>query len=350
MPGTPPDSDGDVRIVRHILFAIALVALAAALWRLRPALVIAFGGIVAATLLRTAARPLARWTGLPHRGCVVIVLLLLLAAVAALAWLFGAEVSDQFILMRDRLPQATQKAAQLLERFGPGQALVEALKHATADGDTVSRVGVAVSSVLAGFGNLLLIVFAGAYFAFDPQLYRRGALRLLPPSRRPQVGRALEEAGDALGKWLIAQLIVMFAVGSLTGIGLAVLGVPSAFSLALLIGVLEFVPVLGPIVAAVPGILLALGQGVHTAVYAAGVYIVVQQLESNLLTPLIQRWAVELPPVVALLSIVAGGLLFGPLGVLFATPLAVVTMSLVQHLYVEDTIETPGAARTDAGR
>jgi predicted PurR-regulated permease PerM len=101
----------------------------------------------------------------------------------------------------------------------------------------------------------------------------------------------------------------------------------------------EFVPVVGPIVSAVPGVLLAFSKGPETAVYATLVYIAVQQIESNVLTPLIQRWAVELPPVIALLSIVVCGLLFGVMGVIFATPIAVVVMAMVQHLYVEDTLE-----------
>jgi predicted PurR-regulated permease PerM len=113
-----------------------------------------------------------------------------------------------------------------------------------------------------------------------------------------------------------------------------------SLSLGLLAGLLEFVPVIGPIVSAIPGLLLAFTQGPQTAVYALILYVAVQQIESNVLTPLIQRWAVELPPVLALLSIVAGGLLFGVLGVIFATPMAVVVMTLVKHLYVEDTLES----------
>jgi predicted PurR-regulated permease PerM len=170
-------------------------------------------------------------------------------------------------------------------------------------------------------------------------LYRNGALRLLPPVRRPQVGRALDDAGRALRKWLVAQIIVMIAVGLMSGVGLAMLGVPLALSLGLLAGLLEFIPVVGPIVSAIPGVLLAFAKGPETALYVVILYVVVQQIESNILTPLIQRWAVELPPVIALLSIVACGLLFGVMGVIFATPMAVVIMAMVQHLYVEDTLE-----------
>jgi len=138
-------------------------------------------------------------------------------------------------------------------------------------------------------------------------------------------------------------------VGTMTGVGLALIGVPLSLSLGLVAGLLEFIPVVGPILAAVPGVLLAFSAGPQSAAYAVLLYISVQQIESNILTPLVQRWAVELPPVVALLSIVAAGLVFGVMGVIFATPMAVVVMALVRHLYVEDTLEknrpTPEQAR-----
>lgn len=334
---------------RYILIAIALALLAAMVWLSVDALVIAFGAIVFATALRVAAGPIRRWTGLSDRWSVILAVLVLLVVFSLLGWLFGAQTVHQFAELRSRLPEATLKLQEWLEGSAAGRAVVKGFSDATGGGEAVNNLGLAAGAALAGVGNLLLIVFAGIYFALDPGLYRRGFLRLLPPPRREQVGRALDDAGESLKKWLVAQLIVMFAVGLLTGVGLALLGVPLSLSLALLIGLFEFIPLLGPIVAAVPGVLLAFTQGPETAVYAALVYVAVQQIESNLLTPLIQRWAVELPPVVALLSIVVCGLLFGILGVLFATPMAVVVMALVRHLYVEDTLEG-GATRSPAKR
>ncbi len=326
-------------VTRYILIAIALVAVAAMAWIVADALVIGFGAIVMATLLRAISVPLARKTGWSEKISLVVTVLGLMVAMGLLFWLFGRQAAHQFAEMRERLPEAVDKFKAWLEGSPLGGVVSDGLKQATQEGGPMQNVGMMLSATLGGLGNLLLIVFAGIYFAVDPKMYRNGALRLLPPSRRAQVGRALDDAGMALHKWLVAQLIVMLAVGTLTGIGLAVLGVPLSLSLALLIGLLEFIPVVGPILGAVPGVLLAFSQGPETAFYALLVYIAVQQIESNLLTPLIQRWAVELPPVVALLSIVACGLLFGVMGVIFATPMAVVAMAMVKHLYVEDTLE-----------
>jgi predicted PurR-regulated permease PerM len=172
------------------------------------------------------------------------------------------------------------------------------------------------------------------YLAVDPAMYRNGFLLLMPPAHRQRVGEALDSAGIALRKWLVGQLGAMVMVGVLTAVGLAIAGVPMAIPLGILSGILDFVPVIGPFAAALPGILLAFAQGPQVAMYAALVYITVQFLEGHLVLPLAQKWAVSLPPALGLLSIVAFGLVFGLMGVLFAMPLTVVAVVLVQKLYV----------------
>ena len=336
---------------RYILIAIALLAVAAIIWRVADMLVIAFGAIVFATVLRAIVEPIARLTHWRERWVLVLVVLVLLAGSGLLFWLFGKQAAHQFTTMRDQLPAAFEKLRAWVAESEIGKAALDLFRRNSEGGLPLGGAGSAFGATLGGVANILLIVFAGVYFAADPRLYRNGALRLLPPSRRAQVGHALDDAGTALRKWLVAQIIVMVAVGVLTGAGLALLGVPLALSLGLLAGLLEFVPVVGPVAAAIPGVLLAFAKGPQTAFYVLILYVVVQQIESNILTPLIQRWAVELPPVIALLSIVACGLLFGVMGVIFATPMAVVVVAMVQHLYVEDTLEngrdggTRGATR-----
>jgi predicted PurR-regulated permease PerM len=324
---------------RYILIAITLLALAAIIWTISDVLVIAFGAIVFATVLRVLTEPLARVTGWPERWALVAVVVGLIGIVGVLFWLFGRQAANQFAEMREQLPLAAEKFQKWLAESKLGQMALDLVKQTSNGGNSADKAGIALGATAGGIGNFLIILFAGVYLAADPMLYRNGALRLLPPVRRPQVGRALDDAGRALRKWLVAQIIVMIAVGLMSGVGLAMLGVPLALSLGLLAGLLEFIPVVGPIVSAIPGVLLAFAKGPETALYVVILYVVVQQIESNILTPLIQRWAVELPPVIALLSIVACGLLFGVMGVIFATPMAVVIMAMVQHLYVEDTLE-----------
>lgn len=253
--------------------------------------------------------------------------------------MFGSLAASQVTELQRRLPEALHKVVAWLDRSQPGRMAVDAVKRSSIDSQTLSNVGLAAGVLVSGTANLLLIVFLGIYFALDPETYREGALRLLPPARRPQVRAAMNDAGEALRQWLLAQAVAMLVVGVLTGAGLAIVGVPLAFALGLIAGLLEFVPVAGPILSAIPGLLLAFVSGPETVIWALVVYIAVQQMESNIITPILQRWAVELPPAVGLLAVVACTLLFGVTGVVFATPIAVVVMALVKHLYVEDTLE-----------
>jgi predicted PurR-regulated permease PerM len=324
-------------ITRQIIIAISLLALAVVMWRVADVLVVGFGGVVFAAMLRALALPLARKTGWHERWAVLAVVLTIV--IGGLGWLFGQQATDQATELKQQLPAAAHKLVGVIERTDVGKAVVSTVRDSMADSKTLSNVGVAATAIVAGVANILLVLFLGVYFAVDPRLYRAGALRLLPPHHRGRVGRALDDAGEALQKWLVGQAIAMVTVGVLVGVGLAIAGVPLAFALGVLAALLEFVPVVGPILFSIPGLLLAFSKGPHVAFYALIVYVVVQQLEGNVLIPIIQRWAVRLPPVLGLLAVVAGGLLLGMTGVVFATPLAVVLMRLVQHLYVEEALE-----------
>jgi len=325
--------------VRHVLVAIVLLALAAMIWVTTEAIVIAFGGIVLATVLLSLSMPLTRLTGLAPRWSLLVVVLGLTAIFGLFTWLFGSEVAHQFAELKIRLPSAVGKLRDWLNVSPVGRIVIESLNQSGANKEAFTQASAMLAATFGAVGNLLLILFLGLYFAIDPTLYRDGLLRLIPVPRRPQVKRALNDSGEALRKWLLAQVIAMIAVGVLTGTALGILGVPLALSLGVLAALFEFVPVIGPIVSAVPGILLAFTKGPEAAIYVALAYIAVQQIESNVITPLVQRWAVKLPPVLGLLAIVFCGLLFGALGVIFAMPIAVVVMVLVKDLYVEDTLE-----------
>jgi predicted PurR-regulated permease PerM len=129
-------------------------------------------------------------------------------------------------------------------------------------------------------------------------------------------------------------------------LGLFAIGMPSALALGFLAGLSEFVPIVGPILSAIPALLLAFSEGGNMVFWVAGLYLLIQQLEGNVIMPLVQRKTVDLPPVVALFALVALGILFGPLGVLLGTPLTVVLYVAVNQLYVRDTLgedaEIPG--------
>jgi predicted PurR-regulated permease PerM len=178
-------------------------------------------------------------------------------------------------------------------------------------------------------------------------------VKLVPEERRGQLWSAFEASGTALKLWLKAQLLTMLLVGTVTGIGLWLIGVPSWFALALLAALLEFVPYVGPIAAAVPAILIAASVDPQTALLTIGLYILVQQLEGYVFSPLMQQWAVDLPGALLLFSLLACGTLFGAIGIIFAAPLTVVLFVLVKKLYVREALDTatpiPGEGTEPSG-
>lgn len=329
----------DTVVTRQIILALVLVTLAVIIWRVADVLMIGFGGIVLAALLRGLAMPLAAKFGIRVRWAVLLVVAVLGVLACAMTWSFGQLVTREVTELGQQLPAAMQKLQATLERTDTGRALVLSIRQSTGDSKMLSSIGGAATVFVGGLVDFILILFLSIYFAVDSRMYRDCAVRLLPPRWHVRVRLAMDDAGDALQRWLLGQALAMITVGFLIGIGLAIVGVPLAFALGVLAAIFEFVPVLGPILFSIPGLLLAFTKGPETMLYAFIVYLVVQQFEGNILIPLLQRWVVKLPPVVGLLAIFGGGALLGVTGIIFATPLAVVAMRLVKHLYVEDTLE-----------
>jgi predicted PurR-regulated permease PerM len=190
---------------------------------------------------------------------------------------------------------------------------------------------VAVSATVV-IGELLAVLVGGLYLAAQPALYRKGLLKLLPKGARDWTDGYLDEAGDALRKWLMAQLVAMVSVGLLVGLGMWIVGVPTPMALGLFAGLAEFVPVAGPIVSAIPALLLALLHGFDKALWTLGLFCLVQQFEGHVILPLTQRHFAALPPVVTLFAILGFAVVFGPLGVLLGVPLTVVVVVAVKRM------------------
>jgi predicted PurR-regulated permease PerM len=328
--------------VRRVLIVIALFALAFLLWQLRSVLLMLFGAVVVGSILRAIADPIARWTRLPNGIAVAIAALLIAGLIIGLAWAMGAQMSSQFATLTQTLPAAWEKLQTWVNNLGFGEPLRNWREAISSGGGSgiVSQVSGFMVSFTSALADILIVVFGGIFLAAQPQFYRTGAIKLIPAARRGLVSEAMDESETALGMWLKGQLIAMIVVGAMTWAGLWLIGVPSALVLGLLAGLLEFIPFAGPIIAAIPGVLLALAQSSDLALWTIGVYFIVQQSEAYLIQPLIQQYAVDLPAVVLLFSLLAFGMLFGTLGIVLAAPLAVVTYVLVKRLYVVETLDT----------
>jgi predicted PurR-regulated permease PerM len=186
--------------------------------------------------------------------------------------------------------------------------------------------------------GMVIVLFVGIYTALEPDLYQRGIVLLVPLEKRERAREVITAVGYNLRWWMLGQLFSMAVVGMLIGLGLWWLGVPLALTLGLLAGAAELVPNVGPVVAAAPGVMVALANDGKFAIYVIVLYVVVQFVESYLLMPLVQRSVVWLPPAVTILAIVLLGIASGLLGVLVAAPLTVTIIILVKMLYVEDLL------------
>lgn len=326
----------------RVLVTIALVGLALLLWELRQVVLLLFGGIVFGTMLGALAAVVARHAGLSYRWAVAVSLLLVVVVAGVVVRLIGGVMAAQLATMTDQVPQALDALRRWLQDQPLGSRLVEAWRAAS-EHIPWTRVASIGATAFNALGLFLLMLLMGVFLAADPGLYRRGFLRLLPPRSRATVDDAFTQAGNSLLGWLKGQAISMLFVGVATAAGLALLDIPLAMTLGLIAGLLTFVPWVGPIAAGLLAVLLAFTEGPQKALYVAVLMLVIEQTQDNVLMPFVQKWAVALPPVLALISFLIFAGLFGPAGMLFATPLMVVLMALVQRLYVEEVLE-PGSA------
>lgn len=340
------EGDSDERserdFIRRTLIVLSLGSLVFLVWHMRALLLLLFGAVLVAVIFRAIAGPIHRWTRAPQGLAVGLAVLLVIGTLVTASWLFGNEVNAQVRILVDSLPEAWRSFEREIGEWGLGDRLKAWLDDAMPTGSGLfASVTSLVMSLGGGIADVVIVLVGGVYLASQPRLYRKGALKLVPAHRRELAGEAIEASGRALRLWLKGQLISMIIVGLSVGIGLWLIGVPSALVLGLLAAILEFIPLAGPIIAALPALLIALALGPETALWVLGLYIVVQQLEGNLIQPVVQQYAVELPAVILLFSLLAFGTLFGVLGIVLAAPLTVVVYVLVKRLYVVEALKTP---------
>lgn len=329
------------RFVERLLIAIAIVAVALLLWRLRHVLVLAFAAVLVAVIFAALAKLLRKLVPVLPQGIALLLSVLLIFALFFVAgWLFGAEISVQARIISELLPRAWEAVQGYAARWGLGDELEGAVGQFGELHNAASRLGTFAMTVGGALTNLLLVIVAGIYFAVQPNLYRIGVIKLVPANARSLVATAFDDSGRALRLWLAGQLVSMALIGVLTFLGLWLLGVPSALALALLAGLLEFIPYAGPIMSAIPAVLLALTQSPELAAWTVVLYVAIQQIESTLMYPLVQQRAVDIPPALLLFALLAGASLFGAIGIFVAAPLTVVLFVLVKRLYVREALNT----------
>ncbi|MBD3401415.1 AI-2E family transporter [candidate division GN15 bacterium] len=340
------NTNGSLNFSRKILTAVGIVAIFALVVYLLGSLAQMLLGVFAGVLLAVLLDGLTGWlqtvTRLPRILTLWIVILLLLGLGGLIGWLLGPRIAEQFVRLSERLPDAYESIRESLRANPWGRQLLQNVptldELVTPGSEVMGRVAGVFSTTVGALLSALLVLFVGLYLAIDPRLYIDNAIRLVPENRRKRAREISAAIGHALRWWLAGRFASMAVVGLLTGIGLWIAGVPLAFTLGLIAAVLSFVPFVGPIISAIPAVLVALAESPILAVYVVIVYAAVQAMESYLITPLIQKRAVSLPPALLIVVQVVMGVLFGALGVFLATPFAVAVIVVIQMLYVEDVL------------
>ena len=195
-----------------------------------------------------------------------------------------------------------------------------------------------LTSTFAAVTGLLLVLVLTIYVASDPDTYHRGLMHLFPHSARTRAGEVLSVMAATLRRWLRTQLVAMIAIGVVTTIALFILGIPAAIPLGILAGLLEFIPTIGPVLSAVPAILMGFVISPEKALAVALVYVAIQMVENHLLIPMLMKEGMDLPPALTILSQALMGMIFGFIGLLVAVPILAATMVGVKMLYVEGVV------------
>ena len=260
-----------------------------------------------------------------------------------------AAAAEQFNRLVEEVPTAIEGLRARLKEYAWGEELL----RLSTPGALMSNVGggtaaAAVTTTFGAIGNFAIMLIIGLYVAVDPETYRVGLANMLAPSARASGDAVLRKATNTLRSWLVAQLMAMAIVGTLTWLGLWIVGVPLAPILGLLAAFLAFIPNIGPIIAAAPAVLLASLDGPMTAALVVAVYVAVQTVESYAITPLIQQERVSLPPVLIISMQLLMGVLFGLLGLALATPMAALGLTLVREAYVQRYLAVEERVRTTA--
>jgi predicted PurR-regulated permease PerM len=308
-------------------------------------LFIIFAGILFAILLSALTDLVKRITRLPRGWSLALTIFILVLLTAGGSWLMGSALGTQITRLINRLPEALKVIEDFLSRYGWGKELLSLLPSSQellplGRGLLGNITGFFTNTfgVLAGF---VLVFFLGIYLAAEPNPYIEGLLSLFPSERRDRIREILQLLGQALRWWLIGRALAMTAVGVMTVFALWVIGLPLATTLGLIVGLLTFIPFIGPTLASVPALLVALLEGPYMVLWVVIIYVLIQQIENQIFTPLIQKRAVFLPPAVLLSAQLLIGILFGFMGVLFASPLCIIVVILVQTLYVQDVLGEP---------
>lgn len=293
-------------------------------------LLAAFGGVLIAVLLNAFSSFVERHTPLTYGWALTAVVLIILILFGIGGWLLAPKIAEQANQLSQQLPTVVEKIKNFLQQYGWGQWILNQAQNGWPLSGAAGDSGGGFSAFSRWSSYFLVAVFVGLFAAADPKLYQDGIVHLFPLRHRSRIRELLGELGYTLRWWLIGQAIAMLLIGVSTMVVLWVFGIRLAIVLGIIVGLLNFIPYLGPIIAAIPIALIAATAGATQLLYVMLAYTAVQLLEGYVATPLIQHRTVYLPPAFTVTSLFLLGTVLGTLGIVVATPLAAIVLVLTR--------------------
>lgn len=351
------------QIIGLLVFIICLYVL----WEIRRVLLLVFAAIVFATSLNQLVRWLMKILKLPRFWSVILSLILFFAVTIGFFFLivppFIAQSQELIVLFPKAIDLWNTRLRQLIndlpplinqfiprptintEVFRPSQQLFQQLQPLAQS--LVGSAGVFVSNTLGIILSFLLVLVLTIMMLAQPFAYRKTFVRLFPSFYRRRVEEILTECEVALGKWVIGAIISMTLVALLSFIGLSIIGVRLALAQGVLAGLLNFIPNIGPTLSVVLPMGVALLDSPWKSLFVLILYIFIQQLESNFITPYIMAQQVALLPAITLMSQVVLATFFGFLGLVLALPITVVGQVWIKEVLIKDVLDQWGKKKED---
>jgi predicted PurR-regulated permease PerM len=321
--------------VWHTVAIVALLVVAILIARVAfNVLLMILAGSLISVYFHGLGDMIERRTKWNRKICMTISVLGSFLILAGLLWVMGTTIQGQIAVLSESLPKTVNNFKLKMGESPLGAKVLEYFN----DDNTDKLFATAQSFFSTSFGvigNIYIIMFLGIFFTTHPSLYKDGIIKLFPQRNKPMAKKVMDRTSQALKGWLKGMMLSMVLIFIMIGTGLSIIGIPVALVLALLTGLLKLIPNFGSLAAMIPGVLLALTQDLNTAIIVSLLYVVSQTIVSNIVTPLIQKKMINIPPALTIISQVIMGVLSGVLGIILAVPLLSIIIILVDEIYIK---------------
>lgn len=295
-----------------------------------------FAGALIAILWRGVSRWLAEKTNAKFKYILPAVIILNIGLIVLFFWLSSPNITEQVNRLAEKIPQVIERVEESMRNSLVGQEVIQGFENGGMSDNQMKQVFNVFSGTLNFLVDIVLILAFALFLSFDPGLYRKGIMELVPSQYKDTAKDLLNRLRYVLYRWFLGKILDMFSIFVMTIIGLWILDMPMIFTFALIAFFFSFVPNIGPIISAIPPVAIAFLDSPQKALYVGLLYLGIQMTESYLVTPNVQKRASYVPPVVLLLVQFLLAKFLGVLGLFLSTPLLILVMVAVNKLYIEN--------------